>query len=597
MAFQQPQQRPIHQRRSSATKQDAVAQLSTSPGRKRLIEESQEWILFSPRQDEQSTTSQNPRTATDVGSLQTHVRSQQLGSADLATCEGTEEDDDDAELDSLDDGLHAFQHHPFSSSSHQLDHSGGAILPTHDGLGMFPSSNGLQEHLWQFERHNPHRRRHARRRSSIRRRLDEVEEGEEHDLQDERTARVEKWRLEQSKAVLEEIEREARRRHRRARSSSGEKRGGLYQSSKLRSDSVVEKGIVGETAVDQAASSTESWWQRLTRKVIQDLIGLDETTLSVIFGEDLPVDPSPTPTQRSPLAKAAAHESRVTFYDHEQGWEAQLIKRITRELDMLVNQIPEHETRAFNTYGSNEHELEYAGLPHTKPESSRRSIPRHSRRRPSASSASPAGQVLSDSLFSPTLQRPRDQADISVWGIENEPSEAPRSHEKDANANQEREYWERDIDVNMIFSYLRRRFSSYASPPLPPQPQTPDSNNTSGPLPASWATTTTPSAPFPRAEAIRRQHPLVSRAVERAAAQSRQLQRESLLRRHQMQSLLRKRGAEGEVMSSCASHSTKRSRHSRSIGLGGSERHYWLEGSGSVGSAVAGGGLGGWGEV
>ena len=153
---------------------------------------------------------------------------------------------------------------------------------------------------------------------------------------------------------------------------------------------------------------------------------------------------------------------------------------------------------------------------------------------------------------------------------------------------EERDYWERDIDVNMIFSYLKRRFSSRSADPPP---------SMSGPLPASWATVNSASAlgnspeSLRRAEIIRRQHPLVSRAAERAAAQSRR--RESLLRRHQMQTIWQKRTGS----SSCASQSTKRSRRSRS----GSSRHYWdIGGSvGSVGSgaAMSSAALGGWGEV
>ncbi|KAK3671789.1 hypothetical protein LTR78_008334 [Recurvomyces mirabilis] len=590
MAFQQPQpqQRPTAQRQISLTKQDAAAQAPASPTRKRLIEESQEWILFSPKHDEQSHTSRTPRTATDVGSLETHVRSQQLGSAEEATCQGTEEDDDDAELDSLDDGLHAFQHHPFSSSSHQLDQSGGAVLPTHDGLGMFPSSTGLQEHLWQFERYNPHRRRHARRRSSIQRRLDEVEEEEEHDLVDERTARVEKWRLEQSKAVLEEIEREARRRQRRMSRLSGDVRSEVRESVKMRSHSVVEAlRQAAPPAEQQPEQSGESWWQRLTRKVIQDLIGLDETTLSVIFGEQLAEDPSPTPTQPSPLTRAVKQESRVTFRDQEHGWEAKLMQRIAKELGMLVDQLSDHDAKAFSTYAHGQQELSYAGLEEEQPATTSRTIPQR-KHRLSRTAAQPSAS--SDALFSPTLRRQSgDEPDSSVWGIEDD---EPRAHERTAEEIAEGEYWERDVDVNMLFTYLRRRFSSSSPTPPPAQPQ--------GPLPASWITSNatfalgTSLASMRRAEAIRRQHPLVSRAAERAAAQSRQ--RDSLLRRHQMQSLLLKRSAvDGDKMSSCASQSTKRSRHSRS----GSSRHYWLEGSGSMGSGgqVMSSGLGGWGEV
>lgn len=102
MAFQQPQQRPQPLRQVSPTKPAVETAVPASPARKRTIEESQEWILFSPAQNE-STTSQTPRTAThlsDFGSLETHIRSQPIGGSpdnDL-TCQGTEIDDDGSTL-------------------------------------------------------------------------------------------------------------------------------------------------------------------------------------------------------------------------------------------------------------------------------------------------------------------------------------------------------------------------------------------------------------------------------------------------------------------------------------------------------------------
>ncbi|KAK0970617.1 hypothetical protein LTS01_015717 [Friedmanniomyces endolithicus] len=576
MAFQQPQQRPHAQ--VSFTKQTPEVQVAAAPARKRTIEESQEWILFSPQRDRQSHTSQTPRTATELGSLETHIRSQP-GSCEEATCQGTDADDDNAELDSLDDGLHAFHHHPFSASSNPLDQSGGTVLPMHDGLGTFPSTAGLQEQLWQFERYNPHRRRHVRRRSSIQRRLDEVEEEADLDVSDDRTARIEKWRLEQSKAVLDEIERETKRWQRRMSRMSGagasqDIRVGANDSGRLRNDSVIRQETARPT--EEAERPSESWWQRLTRRVIQDLIGLDENTLSVIFGEELAADPSPTLTQPSPLAARAQQESRVAFHESAYDWELKLLDRIAKELGVLVTELSEHDG-AFSTYK----EPEYAGLP--VPTSQQRQPSLRQRRRLSSERVRTAP---SDALFTPTLLpapvSPVEETDTSLWGIEEEPTQPPTTAEA-AKLQQEREYWERDVDVAMIFSYLRRRFSS--NPPAPSPPQQP--NNDAGPLPASWAThaTTTSAsalgtspASLHRADLIRRHHPLVSRAAEQSRRRA-----DALLRRHQQQQQqgAQKRGG----TSSCASQSTKRSRHSRI----GSSRHYWLDGGGSLGSVGSGG--------
>jgi hypothetical protein len=594
MAFQQPQQRLQAPRQISVSKPTNESQAPASPLKKRALEESQEWILFAPVQnaDTASRTSQTPRTATylsDLGSLETHVRSQPIAStADEGegTCQGTEAEDDGAELDSLDDGLRAFSHDPFSSSPYQLDQSGGTLLPTHDGLGTFTSSAGLQEQLWQFERHNPHRRRHVRRRSSLQKRIDEVEEERELDPADEKMARIEKWRLEQSKAVVDEIEKETRRRRRRMSKMSGITR--MTEVSAVTEDieGQLEPGentiIYEEPEMVKSGEEepSESWWQRITRKVIRDLIGLDENTLSVIFGEELVGGPTspPTPDQASPLAAAAAAESRVTSGDHDHSWEVKLMERIAKELGVLVHQLSEHEG-AFSTYQQMQQlPNDYAGLPPQQTQSAKQPSLRQQRHKLSTRDSD---KPSSDSIFEPTMpQHPHpSEPDTSLWGIEEEPIQLTATEA--ARAKEEREYWERDIDVGMIFSYLRRRFAS-ASPPLQaPAPA-------SGPLPALWATSTESQR---RAEQIRRQHPLVSRAAERAASQSKR--RDSLLRRHQMQ----KRGTGS---SSCASQSTKRSRRSRDAG---SSRHYWDFGYSATGSVVTSGGghgesaVGGWGEV
>ena len=601
MAFQQPQHRPQPSRQLSIPRATVDTPAPASPLRKRALDESHEWILFSPQND--AHTSTTPRTATqpsDFGSLETHIRSQPIErdsqDADL-TCQGTEVDDDGAELDSLDDGLHAF-HHPFSPSSNlHLDQSGGTVLPTHDGFGTFPSTAGLQERLWQFERHNPHRRKHVRRRSSVQKKLDAMEEDLELNQEDEKTARIEKWRLEQSRAVLEEIEKETRRRRRRLSRMSGaaDTRPALHESAITaavqRQDSMIPEE--SEAAKSEAPQQSESFWQRITRKVIQDLIGIDENTLSVIFGESLPEDPSPTPTAPSPIAMAASSESRVTFNDPSYSWEVKLLDRIARELGGLVHQLYEHDGRAFTTYLQTGEVPEYAGIPMRERETPARQPSLRQRVRQQAQRTGSTDLQFEPTLSQQTPISPSDAPDSSLWGIEEEPAQ---NADQDAQARHDREYWEREIDVHMIFDYLKRRFSR-SSTASQPQPQTSSAVPTdSGPLPTSWMTTggtniasTSPTS-LRRAEVIRQQHPLVSRAA--AAAQQNRRRDSSLLRRHQMQSLLAKRAAEGE--SSCASQSTKRSRRSRS----GSSRHYWLDGSASVGSGHGmGSGLGGWGEV
>ena len=90
------------------------------------------------------------------------------------------------------------------------------MLPAHDGLGSFQASSQLaQDQLWQHEQYNPQRREQAlprhRRRSSVQHHLDTVNEQEAH-VERDRWQRIEQWRMDQSRALLQEIERETRRR-------------------------------------------------------------------------------------------------------------------------------------------------------------------------------------------------------------------------------------------------------------------------------------------------------------------------------------------------------------------------------------------------
>lgn len=630
MAFRQPQQRPQAHRQSVAARTTPVVESAGQTTQlQQPLAESHEWILFSPAVDDEqsltSRTSQTPRTAnlsraSDFGSLETGVQSERYRAAreddENLTCQGTEIDDDEAgELDSLDDGLHAF-HGPISP---RLDQSGGTVLPTHDGLGTFPTSyayatnEGLQEQFWQFERYNPHRRRAQRRRSSVQKRLDAMEEDEEMqglDKQEERRLRIEKWRLEQSRAVLEEIENETRRRRRRldVLGSAASVVPNLGSSAEAYSVVVSNEDAPRESSAPGTSSDldekveTESFWQRITRRVIKDLMGLDETTLSVIFGEELP--PDATPTQPSPL-DAASRSSKLNV-DSGQAWETRLLERIARELGNIVQQLSEHEG-AFSSY-ANPHPDTIAT---TQTAAVPIQVPLTAETLKARSLKSADLESRSEALFAPTLPKTSGPADTWLWGIEEEPGSSKpfRSTEKGATSSkgqedapgprQDEQYWEQDLDIGMIFRYLRNRFSSQ-SPTASRTARANDSARAAGDtlLPPGWAAPaasalgTSPESQR-RADLIRRHHPLVSHAASASATR----RRESLLLRRQHQVLMHRRA----TSSSCASQSTKRTRS-------GGSRKYWDFPNGndnsttggslvSVGSAGYEGMMGSWGEV
>jgi hypothetical protein len=641
MAFRQPQHRPQPSRQLSLPQpadQPEVTHTQASSPRKRGLEESEEWVLFSPgtapsvtEKTHTTSTERTPRTAglsrlSDFGSLDTAARSDQIDEEDDDDDDITEhgtEPDEEAELDSLDDGLHAF-HEPSEYSSQgaapRLDTSGGTVLPTHDGLGSFgDNSAAIQQQLWQFEqRYTPKRK--VRRTSSVQRTLDALEDVEELSQESDRMRRIEKWRLEQSRALLEEIERETRRMRRMSRVSTARSRTDSVANVQTKSETNVSVSAASmpkpteapppPVVADEQPSSdneSESFWQRFTQRVIRDLIGIDENILSIILGESLPEEvatqqPVPSEPQLS-IEKLISLENREALVPIERTWQHRLLERIARELGILVHQLSSHPG-AFSTYLQTQEVPAYAGLPNTTMMAYGTSSDPTTYGFARRSSGSPT-----DVVFNPTLQA-QQRSEASLWGIEEEPDELyepanlppPPAAGEAVRLAQEREYWERELDVKMVFTFLKSRFSS--------RPSSPVQDNIPPPIVAGLSLPTEPtdlrrasvlshasSSGIPssarRAALIKQHHPLTSRNLDTSN------RRNSLSHRHHLHhfqhgaqpgptaAVLRNRV--GKTGSSCASQSTKKSRKS------GSSRNYWDIG-GSVGSGPAGS-VGVWGEV
>lgn len=595
MAFRQ-QHRPQSSRQISYHEPPAEIGTARSTQPKRTLQESEEWVLFSPgapsttARTHTTSTERTPRTQglshlSDFGSLDTAARSQD---DDRFTDQGTEEGED---LDSLDDGLHAF-HEPseYAGPSTRLQQSADTVLPTHDGLGTFQLDADVAEHMWQFERQAP-RRRHARRRSSVQRRLDALEETDELTQDRDRRQRIERWRLEQSKALLEEIERETRRRRRMS----------MVSAARSRTDSAHQIARSAETHVARSVSDAQSeasddsvenlsFWQRLTRRVIRDLMGIDEDTLSVIFGESLPEEAMSTPTEASERTRASI-DATLRAMDTEgipdEGWQHRLLERVARELGILVHQLSEHPG-AFSTYRNAQDVSEYAGLPISRPSTTlaTESTPSN------LTSSSISAPLPTSAHFAPTFpgQPSHVHSEASLWGIEEEPEPvdplnsfrasrpppAPINHAEET--AREQEYWERELDVKMVFNFLVKRFSSRRSS-ISSQPR----RNSYTPA-ADVGQSDDSQATARRAAIIRQNHPLVSRSREPLPTASRPKKREGLVLKtyyHQQPSL---RNQALRSSSSVTSQSTKKSKRS-----GGSGRNYWdLGGSVGSGSVIEG---------
>lgn len=591
MAFRQ-QQRPKSSRQISYHAPEPVATSATTQQAAQPLEASEEWVLFSPTapsttaRTHTTSTDRTPRTAglsrfSEFGSLDTAARSDQDG--DEGTNLGTEE-----ELDSLDDGLRAF-HEPseYGAAPSKLLESGETVLPTHDGLGGFLPHATMQDHIWQFEQP---RRRVARRRSSVQRHFSVLDDADEVNQEQDRRQRIEKWRLDQSKALLEEIEKETRRRRRMSTLSAARSRVESAQQTAPISVAAAAPSVA-DVQSESSDEGTEnlSFWQRITRRVIRDLIGLDEDTLSVIFGESLPEDSS-TPKAGSPIDLSPDKFLEEAGIDpnsipNDEGWQTRLLERVAQELGTLVNQLSEHPG-AFSTYQRTQSAPDYAGLTSTKLASTS-TTDLHSSR-PISIPLTTASPVSAH--FAPTFPT---HSEASLWGIEEEPAEVDpldsiRTHQKPSDniaedLVREREYWERELDVKMIFNFLVKRFSSRRS------------SVSSPPRRASAAPSTSTSGTDDglnsarRAAIIRQHHPLVSRTTDRglptsSSSQSREMKRKDATYRTYYNPQASLRHQKLRSNSSCASQSTKKSKRSSN-----SARNYWdLGGSVGSGSVIAG---------
>ncbi|KAI0406557.1 hypothetical protein F4802DRAFT_558247 [Xylaria palmicola] len=572
MAFQQPPRQAAQ--RSFRPVLEHNEPLHQSPTTQ-PVEESQTWVLFSPATDAGTTasyltsahrsnvTSRHSRLG-DLGSLDTiapseaSVRQRSDSFADAA------DDEDDAELDSLDSHLPEFRSTPDLYMSYETVPNTTHVLPTHDGLGSFRleqegMGTDIQNRLYAHEQYNP--RRVKRRRESID--LAQVELEREEIQEIDKIRRIESWRLEQSRYLLEEIQKETRRRRRSVASNTHQ---GDQQAESTKPSAIegLTKGGTDEDWHDQhfsdSSESRDGIWTRITRKVIQDLMGIDDKTLSILFGEALPDEEELSSTPKASASPLSDSDNRISACSMpESSWQVKMLERVAKELGMLVYRLSEHPG-AFTTFNRvQQMPIPYAGLP-AIPESANDPVP------DAISHKEPA--TIPE--FQPTIPRPIDvpQAHHSTA------SSQGKSHlQVDSDLAFTQEEWEQDLDIRLVFRYLRSRFLPRSS------------GGGGGGLPGtSHLTAPTVSGKDATAKAarVRQHHPLVSRSrtVERRKSKASALSSPALMR----------------PASSCASQSTRRSVRRSSCS---SSRHYWdIGGSVGTGSLIATTGpMGSWGEI
>jgi hypothetical protein len=576
------------------------------------LEDSQEWVVFSPGAASVTTrtisasTIQTQRTHalsrfSDFGSLGTRA-GQSVSYDDEDELLSPNPNDEDEDLESLDSHLPAFREPSFYRSRRGTLADGvnqTPVLPQHDGLGMFPaSSTNVQEHIFQFEQFNPRR----------------IVTNQQTGPDDNETfQRIQSWRLEQSQALLDEIEKETRRR-RLSRSTSTAKAAsvndpeednatlGLSQTENIRNSRLESEGQSRDT---HGADQSDSLWKRITRKVIRDLIGLDESLLSAIFGDTLAEDMLRDHESLDDIPEEAPYIRDV------RSWEQRLLERVAVELGTLVSHFTEHPG-AFSTYSRVQHAPEYVGatrlplIPEHKPTLKRplslRDIRSESQRSLGAEFGNPfkptlRGQSLDD------LHVPSPAAGSAMWGanehgqdygmLQDHENGSVAEDSESFNVLQQREHWEKDLDVKVLLSFFRARFTNQSETQV--VSQSPNLASMGGQRAAA------------RAAAIRHHHPLASNRSFKSSHQSRPWYHHTHSARRPSSPLTTSGAANNLVSggsasgmirrSSCASISTKVS--GRRAGSG-SSRNFWDLG-GSSSSARGGSAIlvtgGGWGDV
>ncbi len=588
MAFRPPTYHHHHaQRHTDLEEASPVNVRSTQPSEE--LDESQEWILFSPipaSTRDRTYTASTQRTRwtaaqsrrSEYGSLDTAAQSHGYEEDASEHTEGIIEEEEDGELDSLDSHLHEFRAETSAfreSSMEDVNVSGIPVLPTHDGLGSFridrtAMGEGIQEHLYAFEQYNP--RRIKRRRESLE--LGQMALENERILEHERTRRIEEWRLGQSRALLDEIEKETRR---RKQSLSSDRRSMIHDGQE---EEAATLGSVLEHQSEQFEYQTrlrehdsDGFWSRITRRVIHDLMGIDDSLLSILFGEALPEDLELSSTL--PAGNFSSLNTMIGTATDNTTWEYRLLNRIARELGLLVNQLSDHPG-AFSTYLKvQQMPLPYAGLP---------IIPEVVQDIPQEPGKTGKSMIaVSAPNFQPTLQVSTQPINIS-GGISRSAYEAERAtYDMDATPRPEapihrtletqdsiveftKEEWEKQLDIKMVFRYLRSRFTSR------PASHPPFSRD------VSHLATSSPQDAAARIARVRQHHPLITR--------QKQPERRSFKVTVPSSPIVHRRS------SSCASQSTRKSARRNS----GSSRHYW-DINGSIGSGSLIASAGAWGEV
>ncbi|KAI1800606.1 hypothetical protein F4811DRAFT_23623 [Daldinia bambusicola] len=577
MAFHQPTRQAAQRVFRPSPEDEQSPQL---PSTSQTVQDSQTWVLFSPPTDAGTSTSYLASThkttstpgrsrLSEIGSLGTVApsgpsaeRQQSSSFVDAA------EEDDDTELDSLDSHLAEFRSGPSFYDPPHAHPFATPVVPGHNGLGMFRLEQDgvnadLQERLYAFEQYNP--RRAAKPQSLD---LNQIERVDERTREMDKMKWIEAWRLEQSRCLLEEIQKETRRRRRSVASVS------VSNPVEEKDDDVVTMSGLDDSprgAVDHSqewhdhdeseeGTDGESMLGRITRKVVRDILGIDDKMLSILFGEELPDEEDLSSTPKLTSISTSQQTDARTENAADSGWKLKMLERVAKELGLLIHRLSDHPG-AFSTFSRvQQMPIPYAGLP---------SIPEGAN--DTATSARMEERRVAVPEFQPTLATQAQPINVPQA---TQPTRSGQAHTQSQSQLESsalaftQEEWEQELDVRLVFRYLRSRFTSRSS-------------NSCVISSNSGAASSNMQDAAAKVARVRQHHPLMSRPRTVERRKSKTTVPSSPLFKH---------------ASSCASQSTRKSVRKSSAS---SSRHYWdIGGSVGTGSMIATTGpMGSWGEV
>jgi hypothetical protein len=491
MAFQARRQRQVSTSRAQLAP-TATAQSSLAPSL--FTPDTEEWVVFSPSAVAGSSEVASILTASSPVN-ERHFTDFPTASDDELELEVEEEEEaeEDEEVESSCALTETDSLQPFRDGVHAP-----ILLPTHNGLGMFQStttSRSFEESLRLAAQGGP----------------------------TDTHSRIQKWRLEQGSVFMDEIEKATRRRR---ESLSRRSTGGASQLKLVKSAGEEEEAIIASLAnlatpedelsqnplatrsvretqgahetlgsVDEPQTDeeleqekedreNETFWTRITRTFIRDIIGIDDRLLEVILGETLPN----TPTQAGTSNNIPAPEDRI-------------LSRIAKELGELVHLYthPADSPPAFTAAAvANRTDIEDgtdAKTPIAAGEQTKQSQrPSHQR-----TISTPCQTPSSGIHFLPTLPA----AEFNL--LEENPAGTSGTHSTTPSTRRQ-DYWEQDLDVRLVFSFLKSKFNGLHRSRSSTSVNTIATANT-----VHTASTTITAAAAAVSTPVHLQHPLIDR--------------------------------------------------------------------------------------